>query len=188
MCCLPFQILLLLYHITFYRQLFNYCYLLLRVLYIFNFYYSLGSRLKGFKMVVKKSQIHILLCHHVLAHIFPYITQFYYFSPTSFSYSCNFILTDTWLYIKVENMKDVMKHHLKEKELQRISSVFLWIWTHLLKKSLMENFIFCAAFPVVQHPPKLKITTLRPTQRNEKPNVGRFDIMHINLRYSYDTR
>ena len=22
---------------------------------------------------------------------------------------------------------------------------FLWIWTHLLKKSLMENFIFCAA-------------------------------------------
>ena len=22
---------------------------------------------------------------------------------------------------------------------------FLWIWSHLLKKSLMENFIFCAA-------------------------------------------
>ena len=21
---------------------------------------------------------------------------------------------------------------------------FLWIWSHLLKKSLMENFIFCA--------------------------------------------
>ena len=23
---------------------------------------------------------------------------------------------------------------------------FLWIWSHLLKKSLMENFIFCAVF------------------------------------------
>ena len=23
---------------------------------------------------------------------------------------------------------------------------FLWIWSHLLKKSLMENFIFCEVF------------------------------------------
>ena len=23
---------------------------------------------------------------------------------------------------------------------------FLWIWSHLLKKSLMENFIFCVMF------------------------------------------
>ena len=23
---------------------------------------------------------------------------------------------------------------------------FLWIWSHLLKKSLMENFIFCAVW------------------------------------------
>ena len=25
---------------------------------------------------------------------------------------------------------------------------FLWIWSHLLKKSLMENFTFCAVFIV----------------------------------------
>ena len=24
--------------------------------------------------------------------------------------------------------------------------IFLWIWPHLLKNSLMENFIFCAVF------------------------------------------
>ena len=24
---------------------------------------------------------------------------------------------------------------------------FLWIWPHLLKKSFMENFIFCAVIP-----------------------------------------
>ena len=28
---------------------------------------------------------------------------------------------------------------------------FLWIWSHLLKKSLMENFIFCQCF---YHPAK----------------------------------
>ena len=31
----------------------------------------------------------------------------------------------------------------------------LWIWSHLLKKSLMENFIFCAVlnevFPTINH-------------------------------------
>ena len=26
---------------------------------------------------------------------------------------------------------------------------FLWIWSHLLKKSLMENFIFCAVYGIL---------------------------------------
>ena len=34
---------------------------------------------------------------------------------------------------------------------------FLRIWSHLLKKSLMENFIFCAVFVL-----KLKNLKLRP--------------------------
>ena len=28
---------------------------------------------------------------------------------------------------------------------------FLWIWSHLLKKSLMENFIFCAVYTPVNY-------------------------------------
>ena len=28
---------------------------------------------------------------------------------------------------------------------------FMWIWSHLLKKSRMENLIFCAVFSKVNH-------------------------------------
>ena len=52
-----------------------------------------------------------------------------------------------------------MRHCTKNKVFhQRLFSKrdqirsFLWIWYHLLKKSLMENFIFCAVR--IYHPVK----------------------------------
>ena len=36
-------------------------------------------------------------------------------------------------------------------------SSFLWIWLHLLKKSLMENFIFCAVSGILISPKLLAI-------------------------------
>ena len=41
----------------------------------------------------------------------------------------------------VQKMKFSMKDFFSKCD--QIRS-FLWIWSHLLKKSLMENFIFCA--------------------------------------------
>ena len=43
--------------------------------------------------------------------------------------------------IQNESFKD--NDHLSSLHCTR-NEVFLWIWSHLLKKSLMENFIFCA--------------------------------------------
>ena len=45
--------------------------------------------------------------------------------------------------ITTQKMELSMKDFLSKCD--QISS-FLWIWSHLLKKSLMENFIFCAVF------------------------------------------
>ena len=36
------------------------------------------------------------------------------------------------------------KYSLVTAQKMRCVDLFLWIWSHLLKKSLMENFIFCA--------------------------------------------
>ena len=38
---------------------------------------------------------------------------------------------------------------------------FLWIWSHLLKKSLTENFIFCAVWTIC-----CKISTMIPKMAN----------------------
>ena len=38
---------------------------------------------------------------------------------------------------------------------------FLWIWSHLLKKSLMENFIFCAVRPYTIICQSMQITVWR---------------------------
>ena len=39
-----------------------------------------------------------------------------------------------------------------------------WIWSHLLKKSLMENFIFCAAyFAFMTHYSEVKSTAIAYT-------------------------
>ena len=37
----------------------------------------------------------------------------------------------------------------------------LWIWSHLLKKSLLENFIFCAMFKQVCIPSKFLVAQSR---------------------------
>ena len=52
----------------------------------------------------------------------------------------------------------IMKFFIKDffSKYDQIRS-FLRIWSHLLKKSLMENFIFCAVFVL-----KLKNLKLRP--------------------------
>ena len=41
---------------------------------------------------------------------------------------------------------------------------FLWIWSYLLKKSLMENFIFCAAWTSLVCSLLLDLLSLRPSQ------------------------
>ena len=48
-----------------------------------------------------------------------------------------------WFTITAQIMKFSIKDFLSK--CYQIRS-FLWIWSHLLKKSLMENFIFCAAY------------------------------------------
>ena len=58
--------------------------------------------------------------------------------------------------------------HKKWSFALRISSVnvtkaswsFLWIWSHLLKNSLMENFIFCAV-KVTGMPKKVKLREIK---------------------------
>ena len=49
----------------------------------------------------------------------------------------------------VQKKKKKMKFSIKDflSKCDQIHS-FLWIWSYLLKKSLMENFIFCAVQPI----------------------------------------
>ena len=54
------------------------------------------------------------------------------------------VLTKIWLVnITAQKMKFSIKDFFSKFD--QIRS-FLWIWSHLLQKSFMENFIFCAVY------------------------------------------
>ena len=61
---------------------------------------------------------------------------------------------------------------------------FLWIWSHVLKKSLMENFIFCPVITHTKYYDMLKISNRYLRQFiNEKRS---FRLFHIN--YAIETK
>ena len=54
-------------------------------------------------------------------------------------------ITQYWKYITLRSLHKKVKFSIKDffNKCDQIRSL-LWIWSHLLKKSLMENFILCA--------------------------------------------
>ena len=52
---------------------------------------------------------------------------------------------DCLKHFTAQKMKFSIKDLFLFSKFDQIHS-FLWIWSHLLKRSLMENFIFCAVF------------------------------------------
>ena len=59
-----------------------------------------------------------------------------------------------------------------------------WIWSHLLKKSLMENFIFCAVLQASQ----LRTSTNFILRCNIPENIYLFKINNRNTRKSHETK
>ena len=53
---------------------------------------------------------------------------------------------------------------------------FLWIWSHLLKKSLMENFIFCAVLQQHMTASEKTINALETISSNESKLQSIFDV------------
>ena len=81
----------------------------------------------------------ISLCYLALTHFFPNVTQFHYFSIISFNYSRNSFF-ESINGIKILLERNIIGKHICAAE----KMSFLRIWSHLLNKSLMETFIFCA--------------------------------------------
>ena len=99
------------------------------------FLWSQGSKMVGCKV----------LCHQ----------QFLNFSESEFNLLYDQFMDYQSLVIEEQKMKFFIKDFFSQCD--QIRS-FLWIWSHVLKKALMENFIFCA----------LK----RTPQKRTKSNIG----------------
>ena len=93
------------------------------------------------------------------------IMYFYCFRLTRMYLFCQFILiyTLTTKYFSLskrdpreisqeflrDSCKDITAQKMKFSIMDFFSKSFLWIWSHLLKKSLMKNFTFCAVIKKV---------------------------------------
>ena len=55
-------------------------------------------------------------------------------------------VSQSYGYLTAQKLKFSMKDFFSKCDHIRRK---MWIWSHLLKKSLMENFIFCAVFGVI---------------------------------------
>ena len=81
---------------------------------------------------------------------FPSSFNFFFTSCQDMNFLLNQLVTLQWVFYYFT--AKIMKFSIKEffSKCDQICS-FLRIWSHLLKKPLMENLIFCAAFLRIEH-------------------------------------
>ena len=93
---------------------------------------------------------------HFLRSVLNEFKQIFETIPNNFYLWCTLLFKDFWdnnldLFIPLIqwqiNTAQKMKFSIKDffSKYDQIGS-FLWIWSHLLKKSLMKNLIFCAVY------------------------------------------
>ena len=93
---------------------------------------------------------------HFLRSVLNEFKQIFETIPNNFYLRCTLLFKDFWdnnldLFIPLIqwqiNTAQKMKFSIKDffSKCDQIGS-FLWIWSHLLKKSLMKNLIFCAVY------------------------------------------